>query len=260
MDALLADLRYAVRTMRQNVAFSAIALAALTLGIGANTAIFTVVDTVLLQPLPYPGGDRIVRLARQFKTGVGNSVSIPKFMAWRRSESFEAMTLYDFGALPVNLGSGEPPRSSAASTCLRRSSRCSASSRCGTRVLERGGRAQRPAGCRHERGDSGQADFGGSRDVLSRSVLLNGQPYSIVGILPKSFHSEPDADIWLPIQADPNSRNQGHYLNAAGRLKAGVSLAAAQAEMKVVGDQFRKANPKWMDAAESVRSCRSATP
>ncbi|HEX2457174.1 MAG TPA: hypothetical protein VHI99_25975, partial [Vicinamibacterales bacterium] len=109
METLLADLRYALRTMRRNLGFTAIALAALALGIGANTAIFTVVDAVLLQPLPYPQPDRIMKLGRQFRTGVGYSNSIPKYMAWRQNDVFDAMALYDFGALAMNMGSGNPP-------------------------------------------------------------------------------------------------------------------------------------------------------
>jgi predicted permease len=81
---------------------------------------------------------------------------------------------------------------------------------------------------------------------------LNGVPYTIVGVLPKGFHPDPEADVWIPMQADPNSTNQGHYLNVAGRLKPGVTVAAAQAQMKIVGERFRKANPKWMDSEESV--------
>ena len=60
--------------------------------------------------------------------------------------------------------------------------------------------------------------------------------YTVVGILPKGFQPDPDADVWLPLQAEPNSTNQGHYLNVAGRLKSGVTVAAARAQMKVVGD------------------------
>src|SRR6266542_3163134 len=108
METFVADLRYALRTMRRHMSFTAIALAALALGIGANTAIFTVVDAVLLQPLPYPQPDRIMRLGRQFRAGIGWSNSIPKYMAWRRNEVFDSMALYDFAALAMNLGSDPP--------------------------------------------------------------------------------------------------------------------------------------------------------
>src|SRR6476660_9828824 len=110
METLLADLRYALRTMRRNIGFTAIALAALALGIGANTAIFTVVDAVLLQPLPYSEPERIMRLGRRYPTGVGWSNSIPKYMAWRQNDVFDAMALYDFGALAMNLGAGNTPQ------------------------------------------------------------------------------------------------------------------------------------------------------
>ena len=96
--------------MRRNLGFTAIALAALAIGIGANTAIFTVVDAVLLQPLPYPQPDRIMKVGRQYPTGTGDSNSIPKYMVWRKNDVFEAMALYDFGAIAMNLGSGNPPR------------------------------------------------------------------------------------------------------------------------------------------------------
>src|SRR5262245_56037845 len=109
MERLIADLRYAVRLMRKQWSFTSIAVMALALGIGANTAIFSVVDTVLLQSLPYPHPDRIMRLGRQFPQGVGYSISIPKYMAWRRSDSFEAMALHDFAPLGMSLGSGSPP-------------------------------------------------------------------------------------------------------------------------------------------------------
>ena len=97
-----------------------------------------------------------------------------------------------------------------------------------------------------------QMRFGGAGDVIGRPILLNGVPYDVVGILPNSFHSDPEADVWIPLQADPNSTNQGHYLNVAGRLKRGVTPAAAEAQMKIVGERFRRLNPKWMDADESV--------
>jgi putative ABC transport system permease protein len=96
--------------MRRNIGFTAIALAALAIGMGANTAIFTVVNAVLLQPLPYPEPDRIMKLGRQYRTGVGYSNSIPKYMTWRQNDIFDAMDLYDFGALAMNVGSAVRPR------------------------------------------------------------------------------------------------------------------------------------------------------
>src|SRR4030095_5709256 len=110
METFAADLKYALRTMRRNLGVTAIALAAIAIGIGANTAIFTVVDAVLLQPLPYSQPDRIMKLGRQGRTGVGYSNSIPKYMAWRQNDVFDALTLYDFGALAMNVGSGNPPQ------------------------------------------------------------------------------------------------------------------------------------------------------
>jgi predicted permease len=100
-----------------------------------------------------------------------------------------------------------------------------------------------------------QSRLGGDRAAVGRVITLNGEPRTVVGIMPESFRSDPDApgtDIWIPLQADPNSTNQGHYLRVVARLKPRVSREAAQAEMTIVGDQFRKAYPKWMDDHESV--------
>jgi hypothetical protein len=89
-----------------------------------------------------------------------------------------------------------------------------------------------------------QSRLGADQSVIGRPLLLNRVPYSVVGILPSSFHSDPSSDVWIPMQADPNSANQGHYLNVAGRLKPGVTIATAQAQMTVIGEQFRRAFPK----------------
>ena len=95
---MFADVRYALRMMRRSPGFTAVATAALALGIGANTAIFTVVNSVLLQPLPFPEPDRIMQLGRQFPNNqYGFSNSIPKYMIWRQNKAFESMTLFGQG-------------------------------------------------------------------------------------------------------------------------------------------------------------------
>src|ERR671937_342665 len=160
----LADLRYAVRVALKNPGFSAVAIAALALGIGANAAIFSVVNAVLLRPLPYPEPDRLVRVCRHFPTGNACAVSIPKFMTWRRAQQLEAIAAYDFVGPGINVG-------------------------------------------------------GGDRNVLGRSIALNGEPYTVVGVLSQRFRPQPPADVFLPLQPDSNSTNQANFLNVAGRLK-----------------------------------------
>ena len=97
-----------------------------------------------------------------------------------------------------------------------------------------------------------QSRFGGDPGIVGRSISLNDEPRTVIGVLPKGFQSEPSADLWLPLQADPHSTNQGHYLAAVGRLKPGVTVAAARAEMKLLGEQFRRQYPLFMDKTESV--------
>jgi predicted permease len=94
--------------------------------------------------------------------------------------------------------------------------------------------------------------FSSDTSVTGRALLLNGEPYTIVGVLPAEFQSAPVADVWIPLQPDPNSTNQGHYLAVAARLKTGVALSTANAELKIVGEQFRRQFPKWMDKNETV--------
>src|SRR5579864_7963473 len=110
MRSFVADLHHSIRVLLNSPGFTTIAVAALALGIGANTAIFSVVNTVLLQPLPYPEPDRIMRVERSFPQGKGSSSSIPKFMAWRKNNQvFEALTIYDFSGPGLNLGAGDRP-------------------------------------------------------------------------------------------------------------------------------------------------------
>ncbi len=254
MSSLVSDLRHSVRVLTSNPGFTTVAVAALALGMGANTAIFSVVNAVLLAPLPYPQPDRIMRIERSFQgqTG-GGSVSIPKFMAWKKAnQTFQAMALYDFSGPGLNLGSGDHPQQ-------LKGIHVSAEYFQVFGVSPARGRAflpqeDQPNGAKAAvlSDDLWRTRFGGDPSLIGKPILLGGDPYIVVGILPASFHSDPPADVFIPMQADPNSTDQGHYLLAAGRLKPGVALESARANMIVAGEAFRRAYPKWMDKSEGV--------
>ncbi len=253
MGTLAFDLRYAFRLLGSNRWFTAVAVITLALGIGATTAIFTVANAVLLKPLPYSEPDRIVKLGRLFPDGLGDATSIPKFMAWRAgTHSFSATALYGLFGQAMNLGAGDPPRQVRGLQVSNGYFEVFGVAP----VLGRGFTQTEdlPGGARTVVLSYGiwQAEFGGDRSVLGRVVMLDGEPYVAVGVLPKGFQADPEADVWVALQADPNSANQGHYLAAAARLKPGVSLAAARSDMQLAGERFRRENPKWMDKTESA--------
>jgi predicted permease len=252
MENLLADLRHAVRAFWKSPGFTAIAIAALALGIGANTAIFSVINVVLLKPLPYPQPDRLMQIGRAFNNGVGNSTSIPKFYAWKKNDVFEAMAAYDFLGPGMNLGGGDRPEQVKGIHVSREYFRVFGA----VPALGRTFTAEEdmPNGPKVAvlSYPLWKNRFGADPGLVGRTIDISGEPTTVVGILPESFQSDPPADILIPLQADPNSTNQGHYLRVAGRLKPGVTLAAAQAQMKIAGEQFRRANPLWMDKNEGV--------
>src|SRR5215469_5731943 len=109
MEKLLADVRHSFRVLIKSPGFTLIAVLALALGIGANTAIFSVIDQVLLSPLPFKDSERIMRVQRKFPNSTGASVSIHKFMAWRKAQAFQSFAAYDFGGVSMNLGTGDRP-------------------------------------------------------------------------------------------------------------------------------------------------------
>jgi predicted permease len=252
MENLLSDLRHAFRVFRQSPGFAAIAAAALALGIGANTAIFSVINVVLLKPLPFPESDRIMQLERQFPGGSGNSVSIPKFNAWKDNDVFESIAAYDFAGVGMSIGAGERAAQEqgihvssqyfkvfGVSPLLGRAFTPEEDLPNGPKVAVVSYRFF----SRHMAGDL---------RAVGQPLKIGGVPTTIVGVLPATFESEPVGEIFIPLQADPNSTNQGHYLRVAGRLKEGVTLQRAQAAMKIAGERFRQANPTWMDKTEGV--------
>jgi putative ABC transport system permease protein len=240
-EVLWQDIRYAGRMLRRSPGFTATAIAALALGIGANTAIFTVVNTVLLQPLAYPEPDRLVQLELSSPQGNGNITSIPKFMIWReQTQVFQDVAAYDFGGPGVNLTGGDRPEQLKGIHVSEAFFRLF-----GARVAA--GRTfsveeDRPGGAPVTviTGGLWRRRFGADPNLVGKSIDLGGEPFTVVGILDQAFRSDPPADIYLPLKGDPNSTDQAHYLRAAARLKPGVTLDQAKAAMKLAADQFTK--------------------
>jgi putative ABC transport system permease protein len=243
-ENLLQDIRYAFRMLRRSPGFTATAIAALALGIGANTAIFTVVNTVLLQPLAYPQPDRLVELELSSAQGNGNITSIPKYMVWReQTQVFQDVAAYDMGGPGINLTGGDRPEQlkgvhvSASFFPLFGASMAA-------------GRAfaadeDRPGGARLVVLGNGlwRRRFAADPNLVGRNIELGGEPYLVTGVLAATFTSDPPADIYLPLQADPNSTDQAHYLRSAARLKPGVTLAQAQAAMKLAAEEYKRKFP-----------------
>ena len=191
MGTFGADIRYAFRMLRNNPGFTAIAVAALALGIGANTAIFTVVNTVLLQPLPYPEPDRIMQLGRQFRGGRGNLQLRPEIhgVAAERCLRVDG-ALSASAAQGTNIGAGDRPEQAKAARVSQGTSASSAPPRHGPHLHRRRGPPNGPAVMVLSYG-LWQSRFGGDPNILGRSIPLDGKPTTIIGVLPKSFRLRP---------------------------------------------------------------------
>ena len=253
MDTMLKDLKHALRMLRQSPGFTLTAISALALGIGANTAIFSVVNTVLLKPLPYPQPDRIVQLMNATPDGNFGGASVPKYNIWRaQTQVLEDVAAYDGGGPGINMSGGDRPEQlkgihvsheffhlfGAQLTLGRTFSAAEDRPRGGNVVVLSNGLWQRR--------------FGSDPNIIGKGVTLGGEPYTIIGVLAPGFtFNNPPSDIYLPFQADPNSVQHAHYFGAAARLKPGISLGAAQAALKLAGEEFRRKFPDGIGPRQS---------
>jgi predicted permease len=233
---LVQDLRYAARMLLRNPGLAAVAILTLALGIGANTAVFTAVDAVLLRPLPYAQPQQLVKIwGRYDKEGIPqNPISEPEWWDMRDAlRSFSAMAAYSTG--------GGANFSREASEPLRVTTTGASAELfplLGTRPLL--GRVftsddDEPGSAHVAVLDYGfwKAQMAGDPSVVGRSVHLNGESYAVIGVLPNGFAFGGDTNIWLPLALDrTNPANRGsHYLEVIGRLHPNVSIGQAAAEL-----------------------------
>jgi ABC-type antimicrobial peptide transport system permease subunit len=245
MADFLRDLKHSLRMFRQTPGFTLAAVAALTLGIGANTAIFSVVNSVLLRPLPFPDPDRLVLFLNVGPNGSGSGASVPKFNVWReQTPAFQDAAAYNFGVM--NLTGGERPEQLPSARVTADFFRLFGAQTAVGRTFTVD--EDRPNGGKVVVLSYGfwQRRFGGDPQVVGRTLPLSGDSYAVIGVLAPSFNStqfDPFADVWTPFQMDPASTDQAHYFTAAARMKPGVTLAMANTQMQAAAEQFRAKFP-----------------
>ena len=248
------DIVYSVRTLRKSPAFTSTAIAAIAIGIGANTAIFSVVKPVLLNPLGYPDAGRIILFYQTSPGGPSYGGSATKFNFWRgQSAVFSDVAAYEYRGADLNLAGGPIPqqvhaiRVSAAYFPLL-----------GAPMAE--GRGFTTA---EDRPGSGlvavisyglwQRRFGADPLISGKAILLGRTPYTIVGVVARGFNTELDSppDVWLPFQIDPGSTDHAQYFNVIGRLRPGVSIIEANAKLAGAARAFRGRFPNILGPRDS---------
>ena len=250
LETFLQDIRYAVRSLLRTPTFTLASVATLALGIGANTAIFSVVDAVLLRPMPYPHPDRIVQLARRTESGEQMGHTGLRYLFFRDNlRSFDAVAAWR-GLTGFNLATGDSAEYVKAMPVSKEFFAVfGAHPLYGDTFTDD-----------HDRVGGVDAVvlsyglwtrlFGGSRAAIGSTVSLGGRPYAVIGVMPRDFRSIPPADLYVPLRPSTSGPGGGFNYAVAGRLREGVGLARANAEASSVFDSFRETHPESLIKSE----------
>src|SRR5688572_7539958 len=246
LDNIVRDVSYSLRVLLKNYAFTIVVILTLALGIGANTAIFSFANGILLRPLPYPQSERLAVIDETaLKRGIESmSVSFPNFLDWREQNTvFEDIAL-DFGTSRYALsGAGEPVEI--------RGSRISQGLFEILRVSPQLGRTFTADEDRPEQDavvilghDLWQRHFGGDSNIVGQKIVLSNRARTVVGVMPRGFRYPEISELWVPLALTPQMFTRtDHGLNAIARLKDGVTLNEAQAEMHNIAARIEQQNP-----------------
>jgi putative ABC transport system permease protein len=240
------DLRYGIRMLKKNPGFAFVAVLTLSLGIGANTAIFSVVNGVLLNALPYPQPEQLAMVwCDNRRQGIRDDItSYPNFVDWRdRNHTFQGMAGVTSESFNLT-GAGEPEEIPAAFVSINFFQLIGVSP-----VLGRGFTAEeeQPGRDRIVILSHGlwQRRFGGDPGILNQTISLSGEPNVVVGIMPPGFQFPDKTEMWRPLAPDERMRaaRGAFWLPVVGRLKPGVTRAAAQADLDVIANQIEQQYP-----------------
>ncbi|MFZ0802303.1 MAG: ABC transporter permease [Terriglobales bacterium] len=254
METLLQDVRYGWRMLRKSPGFTVIAVAALAMGIASTTAIFSVVDTVLLHPLPYPDANRILSVRESDRsTGDRSSSSPANYLDWQAQNHVFSYMAASRG-WPVNLTGGErPERVRGVMTSPDFFPLFGVRPVLGRTLLPDD---NQPGNDHVAVLSSGlwKRHFGSDPSLIGRNITINGEPYTVVGVMPASFNPDDYGELWLPSawsvpthplspNQDPRSARDRHYLDAWARLKPGTTLQRAREETDAISRRLEKQYP-----------------
>ncbi|HXX24513.1 MAG TPA: ABC transporter permease [Terriglobia bacterium] len=242
LTSLWQDLRYGLRQLRRNPGFTAVAVLTLALGIGANTAIFSVIDAVLLRPLAFLHPDQLVVLAN----GEYFPLSGPNYLDWQReNQTFSSMALHTFGQSYNLTGGGQPSYVSGRATEGNFFSTLGVAPLLGRTWVK----GEDKEGANREVVLSyglWASQFATDRGLVGRKIQLNSQAYTVVGVMPRRFDYPPGVELWVPM--DMSQKALGgrgdHQYQALGRLKPGVTLQQAQADLSLIAKRLEKLYPE----------------
>ena len=247
---LAQDLRYGLRMMRRELRFASVAVLTLALGIGACTAVFSVVDAVLLRPLPYPEAEKLVSVREVDARGRQMTFAEPNFLDVRaRNHTLAAAAEYNVGLTTV-LGGSEPVRTSVALVSGDFFKALGVRPAVGRGFLPEEARAGgRPAAVVSH--GYWQRLLGGRKDLAAAPLRVGNTSYTVVGVMPPGFNFPRDAEVWVPIELSPSSPSRtSHGKRVIARLRDGVTLAQAGADLSAIGKQLRQENGADVDLVD----------
>ncbi len=249
MNTFLQDLRYGARILLKQPGFTLVAVITLALGIGANTAIFSLVNSILLRPLPFREPDRVVRMVQASpKLGLPTwGVSQADFAAYRdQNRSFETVAIYSNTATNLT-GEGEPERLPVASVTADFFKVFGVNPLLGRTFVEGEDAPGKNVVCVISYA-FWQRRFGGDQNILGRMLNLNNTPTQVVGVMPAEFKfPRREVDLWLPLAFNPQ-RTAPYFFAVVGRLKPGVQVPQAQADTTEIIQNFGRQNPKTSES------------
>jgi predicted permease len=241
IEDLKRDFSFAVRALGKAPGITLIAVLVIAVGIGVNTAVFSVIDAVLLKPLTYPHPEELVSVTNTSPQGSFPGASIPRFSLWRQQSSiFQQVAALDFGGAGMNItGSDHPEQVQGvhvsadyfalfgAPVVLGRTFTSAEDSPNGGHVVVLSDGLWK-------------SRYGANKNIVGTTIQLDGEPYLVVGVIGPGFVTDTPADLWVPFQFDLNSKDMVFFFTVDARLKPGVTLPQANAQLRLVADQFRR--------------------